>query len=50
MIREKLGSFNKTKVFNLPISENDLANAIARSRNNYNAADIIPNKPKLPYI
>lgn len=46
MIREKLGSFNKTKVFNLPISENDLANAIARSRNNYNPADIIPNKPQ----
>lgn len=46
LIRIKLGSFDKTKVFNLAISDTNLANAIARSRDNYVNSDIIPGTPQ----
>ncbi len=44
LIRGKLGKFNKTRVFDLPISDADVTIAIARSRNNYIHSDIIPDQ------
>ena len=46
LIRAKLSTFNKTRVFDLPISELEVFNAIARSRKYFVESDIIPSKPQ----
>jgi hypothetical protein len=46
LIRTKIASFNKTKVFKLPFLESSVRDAIRRSRNSFVESDIIPGRPQ----
>ncbi len=41
-IRHIVGSYNKTKIFNLPIADVNVVEAIARSKANFDETDLIP--------
>lgn len=43
-IRKVVGSYNKAKVFNLPITDTGVADAIRRSKANFDVTDSIPTK------
>ncbi|MGB7327616.1 MAG: RloB family protein [Rubripirellula sp.] len=45
-IRKVVGSYNKTKVFNLPITNAGVAEAIRRSKANFTQSDTIPDHPQ----
>lgn len=44
LIRSAVGAYKKTKVFNLPISDAGVADAIRRSKTNFDENDPIPTK------
>lgn len=43
-IRDTVGSYNKTKVYNLPITIDAVVEAISRAKANFDAAQVIPTK------
>ena len=46
LIRAKTVTYNKTKVFNLPITESRVFEAIGRARERFNPQDMIPTEPQ----
>jgi hypothetical protein len=46
LIRAKTVTYNKTKVFNLPITQSRVSEAIGRARERFNPQDMIPTEPQ----
>jgi hypothetical protein len=46
LIRDAVGAYNKTKVFNLPLSNENVLDAIRRSKAKFSEADVIPTSPQ----
>jgi hypothetical protein len=44
LIREKVASFNKSRVYDLPFSESSVRDAIKRSRDNFVESQVIPGR------
>ncbi len=49
LIRKAAGSFNKSKVYLLPVTNQQVEDAIRRSKENYNENDIIPSLPQTAF-
>ena len=45
-IRKAIGHYEKTKIFNLPIDQNNVHLAVKRSTNNHSASNEIPDRPQ----